>query len=387
MEDSGNVDKPKLSRTRNTWLGRFSVWLDRIFSSKTDRSKNLQDFRNAVSYLNNKYGDKIPDLRTKLTEKLAHYQSNRRGIDGQGGRRRVFTEQDLKKLEDEAKKEKFRKELLAGIGNTQLRTSAQREYIVQYCENMVANGNKIEYAIEVGKAMNMLYAEGIESVLPQKPINIHKIAYNADGAEMRGAVTDKLRTIMSRHGADYRIMESYFEQQKQDSWNPLSLCMKYFYLQQRADPEQISEQYYLATYSQEELGAAFNEWYPSEGDKKKYAKTVSMYQAFTAITLARLSFEDPSPVSQENRTITLHRGVNSVNANSRKQGIADSTSLGEVDPKFSRDGMTVLEFTVPFCDVHALYFMSPELCDSSGSYASEREVICDMSNAKIEILT
>jgi hypothetical protein len=88
-----------------------------------------------------------------------------------------------------------------------------------------------------------------------------------------------------------------------------------------------------------------------------------------------------------NRILHLHRGVNSVNANSRKQGIADSTSLGEVDPEFSRDGMTVLEFTVPFCDVHALYFMSPELCDSSGSYASEREVICDMSNAKIEILT
>ncbi|MDR0715363.1 MAG: hypothetical protein LBF25_01070 [Puniceicoccales bacterium] len=174
-------------------------------------------------YLQNRFGGSIPELNGRLTEKQQHYVGNRRGPGGEGGRLRTFTEKDLEKLEREAEAESSRvaiqpldtvsertqsdsehtpsvteehqlpkvdsgetetfknsltqiqQDLLEeiginvdNVGEPDQLSCAQVKYITQYCENMVTNGNKRKFAVEVGKAMVILFNNDIESVLPEE---------------------------------------------------------------------------------------------------------------------------------------------------------------------------------------------------------------------------
>ncbi|MDR1255469.1 MAG: hypothetical protein LBJ94_00885 [Puniceicoccales bacterium] len=387
-----NLNRPEFGNVSNSWLGRR-------FCSRADASAHLDDFNRAIDYLNNKFGDSIPELRKQLVEQQDYYQSNKRGIGGRGGRLRAFTDSDLKKLEREAENEMFRNSLnpmqqsllekiginVKNVGMPRNVSPAQAKCIAQHCESMVAHGYKEEYAVKVGQSMAILYVNDIENkgFLP-KIVSINQTVLSEAEVQRRANAKSFLGKIMSNNGANYEIMANYFYGQQNDSWSSESQHMKAFLLQQRADTAQ-NARYFLGRYTEQSLLNAFNGDVP---DRETYANTIAMYDAFTAITLEHLDTIESNPstrLSKENRTVELRRGIRSEHAHATQEGIADSTSLGRPSHRFTGPGFTVLKYTVPFCDVHTLFFMSPELCwdgdwEEKLNLGEEHEVVCDMSH-------
>lgn len=240
------------------------------------------------------------------------------------------------------------KSTLAKISNTtffERCTDEEQHYIIQYGTDMIQDGYKAEFAVQICAAMAILYQDrDLISSLP-KTINIYTIAF--DGAEGRKNIIAKMQTIMGKHGADYSIIKNYLEGQQSNSWSNQSLIMKAFYLQQRLNP-QTMENFYLNKYSPQEL----IELYTSNvKDKQKYFNTVAMYKALTAIALNNLNEQDA--ISQQKHTISLERRVNHFTT-SDKQGIADSAAWkGQSQGRFGR---ILLKMEIPFSKVHAVFF-------------------------------
>jgi hypothetical protein len=419
-------------------------------------TQNLENFRKAYAYLREKYGDFLPPkLDSKLAAQLEHYQSNGRGNSGGGGRLSEFTDEDLSKLERDIEREVFdiedrlarrdaligsmdlsatQKNLLMNIAGIEDLSISQASYVAQYCEDLLSNGNGRSFALEVGKAMVILYKNNIESVLPSTiaidssscPTTRNYLKEYDKGscndtvykdAGMRRAATKLLTRVMAENGADYGIMKDYFKGQQDNSWSLASLGMKAFFLQQR-DLERTdlhveqgqnpmvaeAQRYFLQGFSpnspnsNKNLLKIFENYLGCNSfPEETYAKTVAMYKAFTGITLQHLDM--PEYIDRENRTISLQRNLPLEYAD-KPQGIADSTSLGTPLNPTGIGTDSVLSFKVPFCDVHALFFMSPELSNDDLSLKSffennlqqkkwlgmEHEVICDMSHADREIL-
>jgi hypothetical protein len=243
-----DVNRPQLGNVSSTWMGRR-------FCSKTQQTENLANFNRAVEYLNNKFGDSIPGLKGRLTAQQAHYQSNRRGVNAQGGRLRTFTDNDLKKLELEALEEKnstLHTKLKTMLDTCQCNID-QRLIIMQYGADMVKDGNKMEFAVEVCKSMAILFANKIEKFLP-KEINIRS---KSEAKSMREVFKPKLESIMAKNGAKYGCVASYLSSQPQSSWSPASCALKYFLLSQREDANDANK-YYLGAETVRSLETKFS---------------------------------------------------------------------------------------------------------------------------------
>ncbi|MDR1255630.1 MAG: hypothetical protein LBJ94_01735, partial [Puniceicoccales bacterium] len=388
------------------------------------------------------------------------------------------TDEDLSKLEKDIKKEvpdiedrlarrdaligsldlsATQRSLLMNIAGIEDLSVSQASHVVQYCEDLLSNGNRRSFALEVGKAMVILYKNNIESLLPSTitidndscPSPKNNIReYDKDSCndtvfrdvEMRRAVVGLLTRVMAENGADYGIMKNYFKGQQSNSWSLASLGMKAFFLQQRdlertdlhveqgQDPIAAeAHRYFLQEFSPNSPNSNENllkifEGYLKDNSfpEETYAKTIAMYKAFTGITLQHLNM--PEYIDRESRTISLQRSLPLEYAN-KPQGIADSTSLDTLVSTLGAGGgdVTLLLLRVPFCDVHALFFMSPELSNDNlpleksflendlylknlfgnnlslksifgnnlslkSLFGMEHEVICDMSHANREIL-
>ncbi|MDR1255326.1 MAG: hypothetical protein LBJ94_00120, partial [Puniceicoccales bacterium] len=256
--DTGRVDrqseKPHFGSGHGGILGSFA---NRFNPEKA--TQNLENFREACAYLRGKYGDFLPPkLANRLAAQLEHYQSNGRGVGGAGGRLSEFTDRDLSKLEKDIKKEvpdiedrlarrdtligsldlsATQKSLLMSISGIEDLSTAQASHVAQYCEDMISNGNRRSFALEVGKAMVTLYKSAIESLLPSTITLDRENSYDNDtvyvDVEMRRAAIGLLTGVMAENGADYSIMENYFQGQRGNSWTPAALSMKAFFLQQR----------------------------------------------------------------------------------------------------------------------------------------------------------
>ncbi|MDR1255328.1 MAG: hypothetical protein LBJ94_00130 [Puniceicoccales bacterium] len=447
-------ERPHLGSGHGGILGSFA---SRFNPEKA--TQNLENFRKAYTYLREKYGDFLPPkLDSKLAAQLEHYQSNGRGVDGAGGRLSEFTDEDLSKLERDiekeisnikdvlAKRDAFigsldlsatQKSLLTSISGIEGLSAAQASYVAQYCEDIINNGNKESFALEIGKAMAILYKNGVESELPLTITLDRENPRDNDtvyrDVEMRRTATEFLTRVMAENGANYIVMKDYFQSQQSNSWSFASLGMKAFFLQQRdlertdlrveqgQDPMVAEAQrYFLQGFSPNSpnpkknlleifkdykdslkktflkrpnsngdwLGIFRNYWWKISFSEETYAKTVVLYKAFTGITLQHLDM--PEYIDRENRTISLQRSL-SLKHVDKPQGIADSTALDTPMDMNAAGGDTTILLRMPLCDVHALFFMSPELStdnspifkDSSGM---EHEVICDMSHADKRIL-
>lgn len=366
-------------------------------------AQNLKNFSDAVNYLRSKCNILGTRLDEKLTEQLNHYNSNGRGVNGNGGRLRAFTQDDFKNLEKECVRTSYtqgQRALLSKIDNIASCTIEQEAIILKYGESMIEHGYKEAYVLEVCQSMVKLYGAHIKDVLP-KTIGDYE-GFTGAGATTRENVTKIVHQEITKTGGDPKLIARYLDsQQKQGSWHGPSLLMKGFHLKQRAViPDKT---YYLGTdgTNPENLIAYFDRNCPNP---KVYAKTVAMYQAFIAIALNHI--DDIPGIDKERGTLEVYRGVTRYNEHG-PQGIADSTALISVAWGFARSKY-ILKMEVPLCDVKAMYFLSPELsCDllvdengvysaygeggNQGSerlrFAAEREIVCDLSHAQITEVT
>jgi hypothetical protein len=465
----GPLTRPRLGEGTNSsgFVGRT---LCRLNPEKA--AQNLENFRAGLSYLQSKYGN--TPLISRLATKLSHYESNRRGMDGDGGRLREFTDSDLRGLEREeviSSLNEAQRGLLEGIKGVENLSKSQIEYIARYCENMINGGSERSFALEVGKtiallfnhdiestlsveimeslsrpqieyltqyckdmvnngykqsfaaevgiAMVLLFNDNIESVLPTE-IDINNTVFSDNDRSMRQTAIESLSLMMEAHGASYADIAEYQENQQQESWSTKSLCMKYFLLQQRENAQESHTAYYLNEntektlqenydnhFSTRELDQNFQPRFSSEREaneaKARFPKSVIIHKAFIGIVLKNLTkitcdkgrrgIEDmtASILSREGRTIKVQRGApNKIALDGPKQGIADSTALGRPSARFNAG--YIAEYTMPFCDIHDLFFMSPTFCCDGKSkqyremYGMEHEIVCDLSHASRRII-
>jgi hypothetical protein len=223
---------------------------------------------------------------------------------------------------------------------------------------------------------------------------------------------------MAANGADYNIIHSYLIEQRKGSWKPECCAMKYFLLQQRQDPLDQNE-YFLGPEGVNGLCSKFGGLVKSQ-DLDRYTKTVAMYKAFTAIALMKTQFSGknlksipPTCILQRgmNRTdlvrktdplsgeMTGYEGYNDVKDgetfNGIKGGIAESTALGSPAPTFIRKGYDIHEMTIPLCRIHAVYFISPELCcddnmkmksNTLTGFGVGHEFVCDLKGLQVKLI-
>ncbi|MDR1435110.1 MAG: hypothetical protein LBI77_01760 [Puniceicoccales bacterium] len=261
-------------------------------------------------------------------------------------------------------------------------TPQQQIYIREYAGQMILGGDKPEFALEVSKAMAILYKSGIEN---QMPVEIHG---DADVKKKAENVTNKLEQIMNENGGDYEIMKNYLKEQQLNINADESQAMRYFLLTQRQNPD---EERYLGKVSKEKMQEHFVKF--CGGDEKKYAKTVAIYKAFTAIALNRVDFTGKN---HQNHSCTVYRGLNrrflegncpgydqrQDNTFTINHNTLESTSIGDVVSGFNDLGKDTHEMKVPFDRIFVVYFMSPEMC---GLLIGEREFICDLQGIEAKI--
>ncbi len=296
-------------------------------------------------------------------------------------------------------------------------TPEQQVYILQYMQSMIADGNKPEFAGQIGASMVILYNSEIEQYMPKlvKRLDAINTITNSDHISKRKQCKRCLTEIMKKHGADYDIAGTWLSAQQGNSWSNSSKAIKYFLLKQRSNPDEIPTRYYIQQEYYNGVKNAIRNFERSYNclknpsvlgkryDDSCYGKSISFYKAFTAIALKKSSIPY---VSSENHICVVKRGDKleemekhypsetwkrtkltngDINISPNVLGgIADSTSLGVAASAFSGPGFVSRIFEVPFSRIHAVYFVSSELCcDESSSlknnYAKELEVICDFS--------
>jgi hypothetical protein len=304
--------------------------------------------------------------------------------------------------------------------------STQHSYIIQYGMDMIADGNKPEFAAQVCASMAILYQSGIDGTIPETALPL-KTIYNIDDIKKRAEIKELLSNTMSRYGADYTIISKWLESQQGNSWSPASKGVKYYLLQQCANADEIDGRFYLKQHEFKSPKAAVDNLrsnYESfmkqhNVSDKCYAQSIAMYKAFTAIVLAKTKVESYIFPDQQKCKVVRGDNLKSMQkdypgepwvrprgnrgeltfSDKIRGGIADSTALGAAASGFSGTGIATRTFMMPFSRIMAVYFISPELCCDPGGTASaiteasitqsikqlkdkygrEREVICDFS--------
>jgi hypothetical protein len=307
----------------------------------------------------------------------------------------------------------------------------QVKFARQYKRNMLADGYKREFVDRVFVAMLTLYKNGIEELLPEDISSVSDVVYDPECIAMRKEVTDKLSQIMKNNGADYDIINRYLKAQQQSSWSEQSLTMKYFLFTQREESADFEKIYFWSGHNLSDLelrhikeviknvkkeandGGSIS---ISKIKKEKYAQSVAMYKAFTAIALNKAKI--PGKINHKNNTCSLQRGMKredlikfypeyakinegEIFTGTMKHGIADSAALGAPASEYTNPKeYDVIEMKIPFHRVLAAYFVSPELSfdgplygipinpytrDNKAGKGSEHELICDMANLPVKI--
>jgi hypothetical protein len=294
---------------------------------------------------------------------------------------------------------------------------------------MWRDGYRKKFAGEVLDAMHILYESGIEALLPEDISSVSDVIYDPEYIAMRKKVTDKLSQIMKDNGADYDIINRYLKGQQQNSWSEQSLAMKYFLLTQCKKNDDFEKTYFwggqnLSSLELQHIKEVIGNVKREANDrglilntkKEKYAKSVAMYKAFTAIALNKVKIL--GKVNHERNICSVQRGMGredlikfypeyakikegEIFKGSMKHGIADSVALGAPASEYTNPkAYDVIEMEVPFHRILAAYFVSPELSfdgppygiphnfstrDNKAGKGSEHELICDMGNLPIKI--
>jgi hypothetical protein len=151
-----------------------------------------------------------------------------------------------------------------------------------------------------------------------------------------------------------------------------------------------------------------------------YRKSMVLQKAFTALVLSKL--ESSGLIDAGSMTIKLRRGTGlddqfrersglqnvpiqeiiGKEFTEPKNGIADSTALGSPSPMYCFAGdpsvpsaKVVVEYEMPFCDVHAAFMFEEELATpgESGTYGPnseyfewEHECVCNLVDKKAKIV-
>lgn len=266
----------------------------------------------------------------------------------------------------------------------------QRITIIRYGAQMLKYENKEEFVSEVCNAMAYLYRTGIERHIPRsmkeympeyKNVYEDGVAFDPRAKNMRENIQNILINLIKENGGDYSIISDYINSQRSNSWSDKSKCLKGFYLEQKKESYQ-NKNYYLTSHvvrdpvGEENLIKISHSIYP---DRKKYAKTIAMYQAFTAIALNHI--EDIPGLNKANRTLSVARGTDNY-VSWGPQGILDSASLIETSSLFNLKKYN-LRLDVPFCDVIFVYFLASEFCNDE--LAKEREIVCNLNNARTKV--
>jgi hypothetical protein len=312
----------------------------------------------------------------------------------------------------------------------------QQTSILQYGMDMIVDGNKPEWAAQVCASMAILYQSVIEAYIPdqiliennQQPYCIEYfkdanegVVFGPQFIKQRTVATERLGQIMNANGANYSIISDYLKQQREDSWNNECCTMKYFLLQQRANVEQDGNIYYFGEVTLEDLRQRYNEHFGlpdqlKEDLLKQYPKTVAMYKAYTATALRKTQIGGFDGKDSTQQTYKLQKGMNRKRLiefypaldqqpayknvqpdetfGRMKGGIADSVELGPPVFTFNKPNYDVLEIQVPFCKIHVVYFVSPELCydddlesknDTEVWFAGGHEFVCDTNGIPVTL--
>jgi hypothetical protein len=313
----------------------------------------------------------------------------------------------------------------------------QQLYIVTYVKQMVEGGDKPEFAIAVGKDMALLYQQKIDEKLPREikmPRDPGKfVTYEKNDEiinpfqEINKAVLD-LREIMEENGGDYKLIDYYFYKQMNASTTKASEAMRYFLLTQRQDADSaddIEKNYYLGFHNENyddldsenfeeiprkcaaELEAKFKKVckkHCEDGGQEKYARTVAMHRAFTAIALNKIDFPGKHP---ETCSVTVFRVMSreglcqadpqypqkaAGGTVTMRHNVAESTSIGGPTERFG----DIHEFNVPFSRISAPYFLhsfgSNPMKNGKSAYKNaparfwvQRELVCNLQGIPAKI--
>ncbi|MDR2371873.1 MAG: hypothetical protein LBD60_01865 [Puniceicoccales bacterium] len=283
----------------------------------------------------------------------------------------------------------------------------KQAYIKEYARQMIEGGDNPEFAIAVGKNMVLLYNKKIDEKLPSSLIEKNTKKRTEENMKISAAV-EALKPIMEDNGGDYKIIDHYYNKQMASPRNRTSQAMRYFLLTQRQDGNKMEDSYYLGFHKDEqkvtklklkEIFEKICQKY-SDGDPEKYARTVAMHQAFTAIALNKVDFP-----GKHSGTCTVFRGMTYETDETdpkyiqRKTGdtvamrhnVAESTSIGEPLDMFNMGGTDTYEFEVPFSRVLVPYFL--HLFDTEGRYPIkpekfwiQREFVCNLNGLSAKII-
>jgi hypothetical protein len=312
-------------------------------------------------------------------------------------------------------------------------TPEQQAFMEQYKDAMIMDGNKPEFAAQVCASMAILYQSRIEQHIPaqitiednqtsgaitQSITDPTSVVFAPRFIAQRAVATKRLADVMNANGADYGIISDYLKQQRFSSWNPPCRVIKYFLLQQRTNWEQEANTVYYFEGNkrkQQNIGLpklqeACTKHFKS-ANPAKYAKTVAMYKAYTAIALRKTQFEGKDSAQ---RTCQLQRAMTRSELitryksayenvrqgeifNEMKGGIADSAALGSPVYFFTQPQRQcdIHEMLIPFFRIHAAYFISPELCyddvpqkkyNVEAGYGGGHEFVCDFSRLPVKLI-
>ncbi|MDR1435430.1 MAG: nucleoporin, partial [Puniceicoccales bacterium] len=216
----------------------------------------------------------------------------------------------------------------------------QKEYIIDYVFQMMNDRNKPQFAFKVGMDMVFLYSKKIDQMLPNQIKEVNEsggmAARDVDNFTKIKKAVEALAELMATKDSDdkpngnYKIISDYLSKQcTLTSECRASQAMRYFLLKQRTDEKALEQNlwghgkpnWYMKLNTKEEKKAAMKDRYGESFPKyqlynlgkvktfsinelkekfdryierhkytpREYAKTVTMYKAFTAIALKKIN--------------------------------------------------------------------------------------------------
>lgn len=367
MSNSGRVQKHVINSDSVSLPNQETTWENRKLMTSEQGDVSL------ISKKNNDLLDKVLGKVRLATKKSPNTNNVSEGEDIEGPYTGPKEETDIL-----AKRNIYEK--LAALDGSKISscTEVQKDIILKYGASMLENCYKESYVLEVCNSMAVLYTmeiggHTVEDLLPKRLIFDDDVLLNRESTAQRAAFSSHLTEIMSANGGDYKIMEKYLKHQGMHSNVGSTLSMRGFFLDQLTD---VNEgKYYLLEGDAASLKSRLCSEYP---DQERYKKTVAMYQAFVGIALNHI--ENIPGVDRKAGKLTVYRATSKYTPGG-PQGVLDSASLQGICYRYQYDSNIFLKIEVPFCDVRALYFLSPELCcdfwsDPTQGQIDEHEAIC-----------
>jgi hypothetical protein len=285
----------------------------------------------------------------------------------------------------------------------ELNLSGRLGFINEYASQLVRNGYKHKYAIEVAKCMAMLYKAGLGPILAKivvQKVNPVEVTRNAVAKMARTAAVNLLKTQMAKNGGDYSVIQNWLtsHQTAGGQCDASQAVRRFLYAQlnspQTNDFRTVDGQILRGAGTLKERAPGAQDAKKERQDKQKkekndginmliqkpyYQTSLIFYKAYTAVGLLEAQYVR----NQIIQTVSVDRGINVKPGKKEgvKHGIADSTAYGGL-PTGRGSKHWIYQFAkVPICRVHAAYFLSPELCQD-GAKAGQKI----SSNVSLETL-